>query len=116
MAQKFYADRDLADMATERLKVFAQPQRLMILSALLEGEISVGEIEELTGIGQPVLSQQLAVLRRADMVQTRREARHIFYDLADEHMRLCIGCMQAMLGGSENPVVSLGEAIERAAA
>jgi DNA-binding transcriptional ArsR family regulator len=116
MGQRFFDDRQLADIAVERLKVFAQPQRLMILSALLESECSVGDIERVTGIGQPALSQQLAVLRRAGMVETRREGNYIYYDLADEHIRLCIGCMQAMLGGSENPVASLEDAIERAAA
>lgn len=116
MEHRFFADRELAEMATERLKIFAQPQRLMILSALLEREQSVGEIEDATGIGQPMLSQQLAILRRADMVRTRREARHIYYDLADEHMRLCISCMQAMLTGAKDPVAAIENAVESLAA
>jgi len=116
MEKQFFADRQLAEIATEKLKIFAQPQRLMILSALLESEKSVGQIEDVTGIGQPVLSQQLAVLRRADMVRTRREARHIYYDLADEHMRLCISCMQAMLTGASDPVAAIGDAVESLAA
>ena len=81
-----YRDRTLADAAVERLKAYAQPQRLMILSCLLEGERTVGEIDEATGIGQPALSQQLAGLRRAELVSTRKEARSVFYALADDSL------------------------------
>lgn len=51
-----HKSRELAEIATERLKVFSQPQRLMILSLLLEREHTVGEIEEATGVGQPAQS------------------------------------------------------------
>ncbi|MBI0477363.1 transcriptional regulator [Sphingomonas sp. MA1305] len=77
-------DRSQADAMVERLRTLAQPQRLMILSVLLDGERAVGEIEEATGIGQPALSQQLAELRRAALVVTRREARQIHYRIADD--------------------------------
>ena len=73
-----YASRPAADAAAERLKTYAQPQRLMILSRLIEGERTVSEIDEATGIGQPALSQQLAELRRADVVKTRREAKQVY--------------------------------------
>ncbi len=77
-------DRPQADRLVEQLKMLAQPQRLMILSTLLDGERAVGEIEGITGIGQPALSQQLAELRRTDLVTPRREARQIFYRIASE--------------------------------
>ena len=76
----FFESRDRADDATEKLKIFAQPQRLMILSYLLKGESSVSEIDMATNIGQPALSQQLAALRRADVVKTRREGKQIWYE------------------------------------
>lgn len=93
-----YQSRALADAATETLKVYAQPQRLMILSCLLRGEKTVGEIDAATGIGQPALSQQLAELRRAEMVKSRREAKQVFYNLADGKIRLCVRSMEAILG------------------
>lgn len=77
-------DRDRADAMVEQLRMLAQPQRLMILATLLRGERAVGEIEALAGIGQPALSQQLAELRRADLVTPRREARQIFYSIAGD--------------------------------
>lgn len=76
--------REAADAMVERLRALAQPQRLMILAVLLDGERAVGEIEAATAIGQPALSQQLAELRRAGLVTTRREARLIYYSIGGE--------------------------------
>jgi len=100
-----YVDRDAAALAAEKIKVFAQPQRLMILSCLLRGERNVGEIAEITGIGQPALSQQLAELRRADLVQTRKEAKQVWYRLADENVALCVPNIEAMFGFGGSPVL-----------
>lgn len=69
------------------LKALAHEIRLMLMHALLhQGEKSVSELETLTGVGQPGLSQQLAILRKAGLVHTRRRAKMIFYRLAPESM------------------------------
>jgi DNA-binding transcriptional ArsR family regulator len=94
-----YADREAAVDAADKLKVFAQPQRLMILSLLLRGERNVGEIAERTGIAQPALSQQLAELRRAGLVRPRREAKQVWYALATDEVILCVRHMEAIFGG-----------------
>lgn len=96
-----FQSRELADAATEKIRVFAQPQRLMILSYLLGGERGVAEIEKATGIGQPTLSQQLAELRRADLVVTRREAKLVYYRLASDNVVLCVRTLEAMFGRDE---------------
>ena len=71
------------DAITDVLKALAHDVRLKLMRTLLDhGEKSVGELEALTGIGQPGLSQQLAVLRKAELVQTRRDAKLVFYSLA----------------------------------
>lgn len=106
-----YHSRALADAACEKLRVYAQPQRLMILSCLLHGERTVGGIETATGIGQPALSQQLAELRRAEMVKTRKEAKQVFYDLADEKVSLCVRSMEAILGDSSDPENALNKVL-----
>ena len=102
-----FQSRELADAATEKIRVFAQPQRLMILSYLLGGERGVAEIEKATGVGQPTLSQQLAELRRADLVVTRREAKLVYYRLASDNVVLCVRTLEAMFGRDE--VVALAE-------
>ncbi|WP_338241376.1 ArsR/SmtB family transcription factor [Aurantiacibacter hainanensis] len=68
----------------DSLKAIAHASRLLILQTLAKGERNVGEIEEETGIGQPTLSQQLAILRKADLVQTRRQAKLVYYSLDED--------------------------------
>jgi DNA-binding transcriptional ArsR family regulator len=70
----------------EALKALGHPLRWRILEALAAAERNVGEIEQATGIGQPALSQQLGVLRKAGVVETRREAKLVFYSIAPEPM------------------------------
>lgn len=73
----------------------ANQNRLMILCTLIEGEHSVGQLEEMLGIRQPSLSQQLTVLREAGIVATRRDAKQIFYRLAEEKaLRLVMALYQ----------------------
>lgn len=71
-----------ADQACRLMKVLANADRLLILCQLSQGEKRVGELEELLGIVQPTLSQQLTVLREESLVSTRREGKHIYYQLA----------------------------------
>lgn len=64
------------------LKALGNPDRLLLLCQLVEGEMNVGELERRLGIVQPTLSQQLGVLRREGLVDTRREGRQIFYSIS----------------------------------
>ena len=68
-----------ASQACRLLKVLSNPDRLLILCQLSQGEHRVGELEELLGIVQPTLSQQLTVLREEALVSTRRDGKHIYY-------------------------------------
>lgn len=70
-----------AEQACQLMKVLSNPDRLMILCQLSKGELRVGEIEEILGIGQPTLSQQLTVLRDEELVTTRREGKSIYYQV-----------------------------------
>lgn len=96
-----WQSREQADVAGDKLRKFAQPQRLMILSLLLEGERSVTEIDVATGIGQPALSQQLAELRKAELVTTRRQAKQVYYSLADASVVLCVRSIEAVFGAGD---------------
>ena len=68
-----------ADAAGQLLKALGNPDRLLLLCQLSQGERNVSELEALLGIQQPTLSQQLAVLRREGLVATRREGKQIYY-------------------------------------
>lgn len=101
-----YLSRERANEAADKLKIYAQPQRLMILSRLLDGELTVGEILEATGVGQPALSQQLAELRRAELVATRRAAKQVYYRLADERAALCVRSIETIFGNPRKAAVA----------
>lgn len=68
--------------ACRLMKVLSNPDRLLILCQLSQGERRVGELEELLGIVQPTLSQQLTVLRDEELVSTRRDGKNIYYQLS----------------------------------
>ena len=74
--------RSSAGRACSLLKTMANEDRLMLLCHLIDTELNVGELESLTEIRQPTLSQQLGVLRDEGLVATRREGKYIFYTLA----------------------------------
>ena len=86
---------DLEDMqaaaadACRLMKVLSNPDRLLILCQLSQGEHRVGELETLLGIVQPTLSQQLTVLREESLVTTRREGKNIYY-LLDSPQALAV--------------------------
>jgi DNA-binding transcriptional ArsR family regulator len=78
---------DLAAAATQTcglLKVLANPDRLLLLCQMTQDEYCVSDLEALTGIRQPTLSQQLTVLREEQLVSTRREGKQIFYTIASK--------------------------------
>ena len=82
-----------AARASSLLKTMANEWRLLILCHLAEGEKSVGELEKLIDLNQSALSQHLAVLRREQMVQTRREAQSIYYSLSSNEAASVMGTL-----------------------
>ena len=64
------------------LKALANPDRLLLLCQLTQGEQTVGALEAALGIRQPSLSQQLGVLRQEGLVATRRDGKQIHYSVA----------------------------------
>ena len=71
-----------AEAAADLLKAMSNPQRLRVLCLLMEGERSVGQINESIALSQSSLSQHLGVLRDHDLVSTRREAQTVYYSIA----------------------------------
>jgi DNA-binding transcriptional ArsR family regulator len=87
--------RASAGKACGLLKTMANEDRLMLLCHLIDTELNVGQLENLTGIRQPTLSQQLGVLRDEALVTTRREGKYIYYKLASPSVVLM---MQTLYG------------------
>lgn len=74
--------RQSAAEACGLLKVLANPDRLLVLCQLAQGELCVKDIADATAVTQPTLSQQLTVLRHAGLVATRREGKQVYYSIA----------------------------------
>lgn len=75
------AMQSAATDASRLMKVLANPDRLLLLCELAQGERCVSELEAALGILQPTLSQQLSVLREEELVETRREGKQIYYNV-----------------------------------
>ncbi|MDD2869322.1 metalloregulator ArsR/SmtB family transcription factor [Neomegalonema sp.] len=89
--------------ASAFLKKLSNPDRLMVCCALVGGELSVRALEDLLGIRQPGLSQQLAELREAGLIEGRKEGRQIFYRLADPRVAEFMSTMHRLFcAGPEN--------------
>jgi DNA-binding transcriptional ArsR family regulator len=98
----------------EALRALAHPLRWRILTALMAAERNVGEIEAATSISQPTLSQQLGVLRKAGLVATRKEAKLVFYTLADAQIGEMLARIAALVPGAKPTADNLATAEFRA--
>jgi DNA-binding transcriptional ArsR family regulator len=78
---------------------------------LSRGEQSVSAIDEATGIGQPALSQQLGELRKSGMVSTRRQAKQVYYSLADDATELCVRSIEAVFGSGDPALIVPGSGV-----
>ena len=74
---------DLRRFKSEFFRALAHPIRIEILEALLQKERSVQELQEILGVDQPVVSQQLAILRAKDIVAGRKEGTSVRYLVRD---------------------------------
>ncbi|AXT86725.1 transcriptional regulator [Aeromicrobium sp. A1-2] len=89
-----HADRSLVlpsadevDLAVEVFRMLSDGTRLTLLWCLVENEMSVGELAVAVGRSAAAVSQHLAKLRLARLVQTRRAGNTIFYRLENDHAR-----------------------------
>lgn len=85
------------------LKVLTHPARLAILSILRNGEHCVCHMEAHLGFRQAYISQQLAILREAGLIQDRRDGWNIFYRVADSKIYSILDAVQAVVGEDKAP-------------
>jgi ArsR family transcriptional regulator len=67
-------------------RALSDPTRLRIISILTEREFCVGDLTAVLEMAQPAVSHQLRDMHALQLVQSRREGRHIYYRLDDEHV------------------------------
>jgi DNA-binding transcriptional ArsR family regulator len=86
------------DMQASLLKTLASPMRLQIVHHLGEsGPVEVWRLAEHFGLAQPTVSQHLAALRAAGLVEAVREGRDVYYQLADPEIVAACGLMRQVL-------------------
>ncbi len=72
----------LADLFDE----LSDPTRLRIIAALLECEMSVGELARTVGLSTSAISHQLHGMRDRRLIRMRKQGRHVFVCMDDEHV------------------------------
>jgi DNA-binding transcriptional ArsR family regulator len=82
--------RASAHDACALLKALANPHRLMIVCSLVDGEKSVGALAQALGVRETLASQHLGLLRRDNIVTTRRDGQTIYYALRSGQARAVI--------------------------
>lgn len=82
-----------AQQASQLLKALGHPERLLILCQLVEGEKNVGDLLQFSTLSQSAFSQQLAVLRREGLVETRKEAQVVYYRIVNPNAERVLALM-----------------------
>ena len=88
---------ELTTLQAEVLKTLASPRRLEILHRLESGPRGVNHLAEALRISQPNVSQHLAVLRAAGLVEAERDGREVRYRLSDPDVMVACGIMRGVL-------------------
>lgn len=76
----------IVDKMEDLLNIASDSTRLKILYAISDKEKNVSEIVKEVGASQSLVSHQLKVLKKANLVDTHKEGTKVFYHLADEHV------------------------------
>jgi ArsR family transcriptional regulator len=88
---------EITTLQADVMRTLANPRRLEILHRLAIGPCEVGRLADDLGISQPNVSQHLAVLRNAGMVDADRTGREVRYRIADPDVIVACGIMRAVL-------------------
>jgi DNA-binding transcriptional ArsR family regulator len=79
-------DDESAAALAGTFKVLGDPTRVRILDALARAEVAVCDLAEVLGVTQSAVSHQLRLLRSMRLVRSRRDGRHIYYTVDDDHI------------------------------
>lgn len=91
-----------AGAAATLLSLLGNEKRLVIVSRLLgRGEMSVGTIADHVGLSQSALSQHLAKLRGAGLVETRRDKQTIYYSCNSDAVRRLLSTLDAIFNEAD---------------
>jgi ArsR family transcriptional regulator len=87
LAQAGLIEAGMAGILAETFEALADPNRVRLISALLEQELCVCDLAAVLGMSQSAVSHQLRYLRALRLVKARKEGRVVYYNLDDDHIR-----------------------------
>ena len=88
---------EILRLQTSLCKIMSNPRRVLIIRLLEEGEKSVGELVERSGLRKAAISQNLAPMRELGLVKFRRDGQKIFYSLKAEKIIAACSAMTNLL-------------------
>jgi len=98
---------EMLERVARRFRVLGVPSRLRILGALMDGPLSMAELEEATGLEQSNLSRQVTELERAGCAARQRHGRFVEVEIADPTLAaLCELVCGALEQGAARPRVA----------
>lgn len=104
--------RPIYQVKADFFKTLGHPVRIRVLELLREGERSVGALLSEVGVEPSHLSQQLAVLRRANLVRTRKEGSAVYYSVAEPRLFELLEVAKSIITSSLTETRELLEELE----
>lgn len=91
-------DLPALEQAAECLKTLAHPHRLRIVQMLLRDRYSVGQLAEACEIPSNMASEHLRLMQRCGFLNSVRDGRHIYYEIAEPHLARIMACIEDRFG------------------
>ncbi|MFT5881443.1 MAG: DNA-binding transcriptional ArsR family regulator [Moritella sp.] len=86
-----------AEDVSSLLKTLAHAERLKALCMLAQGELPVATLQAMSALSQSALSQHLAILRKADIIEMRKEAQCVFYRIKDTRIFALLAALETCI-------------------
>ncbi|MEX1042327.1 MAG: metalloregulator ArsR/SmtB family transcription factor [Pirellulaceae bacterium] len=91
-------DLETLNQAAECLRILAHPHRLRMVQMLLQGDFTVGELAESCGIPSAMASEHLRLMQRCGFLESNKDGRRVFYQVAEPHLADIMSCIEAKFG------------------
>lgn len=92
-----HLEKEINELHSQLCAALADPKRILILYALTDGAMSVTEIGHILNAPQPTISRHLKTLRNRGLVESKRDAQSIYYNLTDRRVIEALDILRLVL-------------------
>lgn len=92
MHKEVVLDEVIAAQMAELFSALGDTSRIQVIAALTQGEMNVGDLADVAQISQSAVSHHLRHLRSMRLVRARKDGRHVYYSLDDDHINDLFNC------------------------